>query len=90
MGSKKSQSEIEYDILCENVSMVLSTRQGKDVIWHILSLCNLYSSTFTGNSQTFYLEVKRVVGLDILKLLEDADPTLYPKLILEKQENKDD
>jgi hypothetical protein len=55
-----------------------------------LGLCNLYTSTFTGNSQTFYLEGKRDVGLDILKLLEDADPTIYPKLILDKQEITDE
>jgi hypothetical protein len=70
--------------------MFASTRQGKIFMWQILGLCNLYTSTFTGNSQTFYLEGKRDVGLDILKLLEDADPTIYPKLILENQEMTDE
>jgi hypothetical protein len=88
--NKKSHDEREYEILCENVRMLLATRQGKDFVWHVLGLCNLYTSTFTGNSQTFYLEGKRDVGLDILKLLEDADPTIYPKLILDKQEITDE
>ena len=82
---KKSKDQVEYEILLENVKAVMSTHQGREVIWYILDLCPIYSSAFTGNSQTFYLEGQRDIGLDILKLLEDADPTLYPKLILEKQ-----
>ena len=85
MADKESQ---EYDVLCANVRQLLKTRQGKDVIWHILSLCNIYSDTFTGNSQTFYLEGRRSVGLQVLQLLEDADPLAYAELLLEKNKEQ--
>ena len=53
---KKTRADREYEILCENVRALASTRQGKALIWYTLGLCILYTSTFTGNSQTFYLE----------------------------------
>ena len=85
MARKKSNEELEYHVLLENVREVCKSRPGKELVWYILSLANLYGDNFTGNSQTFYLEGKRAVGLSILQLLEDADPTLYARLLLDKQ-----
>ncbi len=69
-----------------NLREVAKTKQGKTVIWEILSMCGVYSSTFTGNSQGAYLEGKRAVGLDILSMLEEMDKSFYPKLLLEMME----
>jgi len=82
---KKTKEELEYHVLLENVRALLKSRAGKDVIWNILTFCDLYGDLFTGNSQTFYLEGKRSVGLYVLQLLEDADPTAYARLLLDKQ-----
>ena len=67
-----------------NVRELASTRAGQEVLWRILELCNIYTDSFTGNSSTFYNEGRRSVGLQILAFLEDADPTIYPRLILQK------
>lgn len=74
--------EKEVEILESNVRELLKTRQGKQVIWEILSYCDVYSS-IPGKFEAG----KRNVGLDIIQLLDDADPTLYAKLLLEKKEN---
>lgn len=79
----------EYDILLGNVRELLKLRQGRDVLWHVLSFCQLYTDIFSGNSSTFYLEGKRAVGLEILQMLEDADPTAYARLLLDKQKEKE-
>lgn len=75
----------EYLALKENIRELLKARPGKELIWHLLKICNLYGQNFTGNSQTFYLEGKRSVGLELLDLLQDVDPTAYARLLLEKQ-----
>jgi hypothetical protein len=85
--AKKSNEEIEYDLLIANIRDLCKTKQGKDLIWYLLGFCELYSDTFTGNSQTYYNEGKRAVGLELLRLLEEADNTIYPRLILEKLED---
>jgi len=85
---KKSTEEIEYDVLKANVRELLKTRAGKSFVWYVLSICNLYGESFTGNSQTFFLEGKRSVALEVLQLLEEVDPTAYARLLLEKNNVK--
>lgn len=86
---KKTDEEIKYDVLVANTREALKTRAGRDIIWHVLSICNLYGDNFTGNSQTFYLEGKRSVGLEILQLLEDVGPTSYAQLLMTKQKEEE-
>ena len=85
MTSRKlTTEEREYITLLEDTRRLASLPQGRKFIWHVLSLCELHSSSFTGNSRTFYNEGKRDVGLGVLQLLEEADPTIYPSLIMER------
>lgn len=78
----------EYDALIANTKELLKTRQGQDFVWYILSLCNVYGESFTGNSQTFYLEGKRAVGLAIIGLLGEVSPTAYAELLLDKNKKE--
>ncbi len=74
-----------------DVNSVMGTPQGKDLIWEVLSLCGIYENQFTGNSSTFFNEGRRSVGIDLIQMLTDADPTLYAQLLLERaklEENK--
>lgn len=83
-ASKKTDSEREQEIFIAQVRDVLRTKAGKRFVWDILSHCGLNSNSFTGNSHTFYNEGRRGVGLYVLDLLEQADPSIYPNLILEQ------
>jgi len=78
MNEKDVQRKLEADI-----NSVVSTAQGKDVIWEILSLCGIYDNQFTGNSSTFFNEGRRSVGLDVIQMLTDADRTMYASILLE-------
>jgi len=80
---EKAQQK-ERDSLITAILNVMRTEAGKVLIWELLDLCDIHSDIFTGNSQTFYLEGKRSVGLQILQLLEEADPEFYPMLLLER------
>lgn len=88
MSRKLSTEEREDHALFESIRELMKTRVGKDLMWRILSMCELYVDTFTGNSSTFYREGKRAVGLEILQLLEDSDPTIYPNLLLYAQKKE--
>ena len=68
---------------------LLSTRQGRDLIWEWLSHCHINKTSFTGNSYTFFNEGKRAVGLMILKDIRDADPSMYVNMELENRENNE-
>ncbi len=82
--TEEEKADRLYDELLQaNVLELMKTGAGKKVIWHILGLCGIYASSFTGNSTTFYNEGKRDIGLDVLRMLEDADDTIYARLQLE-------
>ncbi len=82
---RKSAEEKEYDVLLANVREVCKTSHGKDVIWHILAMCRIADDCFTNDNATFYNEGQRSIGLQVMQLLDDADLSIYPRLLLEKR-----
>ena len=81
---KKQADEVEYDKLCGSFREVLKTPQGKEVLWHILGLCNLYGVS-TDKDYALVLEGQRQVGIDILQVLESVSKDAYPRLLLHFQ-----
>lgn len=77
----------EYRAMCANLRDLMKTRSGKDIIWHVLSMCDLNMNAFMDDSlKTTHILGKQFVGLQIIQFLEDADPTIYPRLLLDKIE----
>lgn len=78
-------SDKDLELLDANVREVMSTRAGKHFIWEVLAYCGIY----TDNSAVgdLGIEGKRSVGLEIINMMNDADPKIYPKLMLENGEN---
>lgn len=79
-----TDEELEYKVLLGDLRDLVKLPHGRKILWHILSMCGLYNDTFTGNSQTFFYEGKRSVGLEIIAFMEEADPTMYASLLLER------
>lgn len=75
-----SEESKEFDILNANVREVMKSRQGREVMWEILSFCGIYSS-IPGEFESG----KRNVGLDIINMLDEGDLEIYPKLLLENR-----
>ena len=89
MARKKTKEEKEYLVLVANMRELLKTKYGKEVLWHILSLTGVYATCFTGNTTTFFNEGQRSIGLQLMELMDDADISAYPRLLLEKREVED-
>lgn len=66
------------------LKQVLHTDSGKTVIWKILSDCRLFQTNFTGSSETFFLEGKRAVGLNLLADIMRIDPESFIKMQIQK------
>ena len=80
---KKTQEELDFEKLQNAFREITRHSYGRDVLWYILEECGIYDNTFTGNSQTFFNEGKRAVGLSVIQMLEQANPRSYAKLLLE-------
>ena len=82
----------DYDLLLSNVRSVMKTRQGKVLMWHMLSLAGLYDLPVPKQEDVLFQEGRRSIGLDMVMLMSDADPEMYPRLLLEfarKEEFRD-
>jgi len=68
----------EHDFLLADLRAVLKTKAGRKVLWHLLGVSGLYVDSIYK-----YDAGRRSIGLMLLQLIEEADSTAYPHMILE-------
>lgn len=74
MSTKKTTD----DALFNAVRSVMSTAQGREFVWHLLSVAHVFESTFATNALTMsFLSGQRDLGLRILALVTEVDQDLY-------------
>lgn len=74
----------EYKILIDDIRTGLKHSYCRNIIWNILALCDIYGIASRKSGYGEILEGKRHVGVDILKMLEEADPAAYARMQLER------
>ncbi len=85
----EKQAEIQYKIKVDDLKWIMGNRRGRRFVWRILERAGIYRTTFTGNSNGFFLEGKRELGLTIVQDIHQACPELYFEMIKEaKDANK--
>ncbi len=72
-----------------DVRFLLTHEQGRRFLWRLMDHAGVYSTCFTGNSQTFFNEGKRDTGLFVLNEIMQADPDAYIAMIKENRTNDD-
>lgn len=60
---------------------ILSTANGKRFLFWLINRTGVFAPCFTGDETTFFLEGKRSVGLEIYRLLMEANPDAFQELI---------
>lgn len=69
----------------EDLLAVMSTHEGRRFVWKILESAGLYKLSYTGNSETFFNEGQRNVGLKLLSELQKVTPDEYLRMTQECQ-----
>lgn len=83
VNDAKNKEKLSRDKELDDIRQVLSTPSGRRFYWGLLGFCGVFESSFTGNSQTFFLEGKRQVGLKMLADLNEAQPDAYVTMMNE-------
>jgi len=73
----------EYKLFLADLRDLSKDSRFRKFIWHVLSACGIYSVNVESNP---YYDGRRSIGLEVIELLTDADPTLYARLLLEEAE----
>lgn len=67
----------------DDFKWLMADPRGRRVMWHLLSLAGVYQSSFTGNSETFFREGRRSMGLKIVDLIHTHCPDKYATMTKE-------
>jgi len=78
--AEKAAMERQAQLLEEAFEKVLGTAEGKRVIWWIMGECGVFGLSMTGNSQTFFNEGMRNIGLKLMDRVMQTNPSLYQEM----------
>lgn len=84
MQNKDSQKRIR-DKEVEDVKLIMSSREGRRFMWRMLEMCGVYRSSFTGNSETFFREGQRNIGLMLLADIHEHCPDGFTTMLKEQK-----
>lgn len=73
----------------QDVKAIAATPSGRRFFWRYLGITKVYETSFTGNSETFFNEGKRVVGLNMIGELMQHAPEEYFKMIKENSKGQE-
>lgn len=75
------KEKIGKDKELDEIRCVLSTPQGKRFVWRYLEKCGVFKTSFTGSSETFFLEGRRDIGLALLAEVCESSPEAYLEML---------
>lgn len=68
-----------------DIRFILKSKEGRRFLWRYLSKCGIFKQSFTGNSETFFNEGKRAIGLMLLTEITEASPDAYVLMMKESE-----
>lgn len=71
----------------EDLRRVMSTASGRRFVWGQLERAGVFRSSFTGNSETFFREGQRNIGLMLLADVNEFCPEQYLTMLMESKEH---
>ncbi len=77
----REKNKFKQDTEDNDLKFLLSSDQGRRFIWNMLEKCGVFKSSFTGSSETFFLEGQRNIGLKLMSDIMRVDPDSYLKMI---------
>ena len=78
-----SKKPDEYDVLLANVRHLMKLKHFRSFLWYVMGMAPMYATTFAPNSSMAFQEGRRSMVVDMIQILTDCDPELYPRMLLE-------
>lgn len=72
----------------DDLKVVMQQPEGRRFMWRLLEQCGVYRTSFTGNSETFFREGQRNVGLWALTEMQEAAPDQFLMTMQEAKRNE--
>jgi hypothetical protein len=63
------------------IAAIADTRQGREFLWWLFEICGVFTTSYTGNSDTYFNEGRRAVGNEVLHRLVEVKPEIFQAMI---------
>ena len=83
VGERRTTAQQRERDIAAGLGETLATKQGRALVHWLLTECGIYSTSFTGNSTTFFNEGKRQIGLQVLARVTKDHPDAYLTMLKE-------
>ncbi len=72
-----------------DITWLMGHSQGRRIMYGLLAAAGVYQGSFTGNSETFYKEGKRAIGLQYLAIVNEHCAEEFVLMLKEHKEDSD-
>lgn len=73
----------------EDFKWLMAHKQGRRLMWRLLSMSGVFRTSMTGNSSTFFNEGRRDIGLQFMAEVNDHCLEAYVLMLKEQRGNDD-
>ena len=77
---KETQERAEQGI-ASAIEAIADTQQGREFLWWLLEICGVFTTSYTGNSDTYFNEGRRAIGNEVLHRLVKVKPEIFQAMI---------
>jgi hypothetical protein len=86
------RTKLTLQVEQDDFKWLMSSKRGRRIMWRLLEKTGVYRSSFTGNSETFFREGMRNVGLMLMAQVNEFSPDQYSMMLKEQNDvrNKHD
>jgi hypothetical protein len=81
--AKREQERLASRQEAEDFKWLMSDKRGRRVVWGLLDRAGVFRTSFTGNSETFFREGQRNMGLMIITTILEQCPERYHQMVME-------
>jgi hypothetical protein len=85
---RAKQQRTEHYLASEDMKWLMGSKRGRRIVWRILERTGIFRSSFTGNSETFFKEGMRNVGLVLMAQINEACPESYTTMVKEQNDHR--
>lgn len=77
---KETLERVEQGI-ARAIEAISDTPQGREFLWWLFEICGVFTTSYTGNSDTYFNEGRRAVGNEVLHRLVEVKPEIFQAMI---------
>ena len=67
--------------ISRSIEVIAGIEQGREFLWWLFEICGVFTTSYTGNSDTYFNEGRRAVGNEVLHRLVGVKPEIFQTMI---------